>query len=334
MNKFSKIFERSFEIFENEIKIENSLRTFKTISDHTCFGHYVKIINRKKIHLQNGDLKLNQLELSKVLKVSVGTVNRILNKMVQLGILLKNIIVNNIVIFSWSETIFQNDSNAIEKAKQLNQTGERITLKDRLKQWIGRKVIDIAKVYERMECKKMHYVETVHYIEDINIKKERKEKEINTTTTYRAREQEVSTDESAVDFDFSYGENEEVVKESVRHSSFSSLAEGFKNQTQEIVAKIQTAFTPQYEKHDKTEQTRLKPEIRIKTLSEKEQKIEEIRFQNEKARLSWKLNTAELLKLTQMEIRKGKDWMKTFLFGTNEMIDPDRIKKQLKQMEI
>ena len=84
MNKFSKIYEKSLEIFENEIKIENSLRTFKTISDHTCFGSFVKIINQKKVHLQNGDIKLTQLELSRVLSVSVGKVNRILNKMVEL----------------------------------------------------------------------------------------------------------------------------------------------------------------------------------------------------------------------------------------------------------
>jgi hypothetical protein len=198
-----------------------------------------------------------------------------------------------------------------------------------MKQWISRKVIDVAKVYERMECEKLHKDETVHYIEDINIKKERKKERIYSSSSNRAREEDVSTDNFAVDFDFSYGEDEKEVNQSVRNSFFTSLASDFKTETEDIAAKIAAAFTPAYQKQVKPVQNRIKP---VATFQKYKEDPEETELKAAKDSLQDTLSATEMIDFMRLGINKSKAWVKSFLFGTGQTLEPERIKKQIMQM--
>lgn len=299
---FFRVFQRSFEVFQKSAITTDSKSTFMTLSEYTCFGSFVKLINKKNIHLQNGDINLNERELSKVLGKSKTFVHVLLKKMCDIGLLIKNKLTKNIVVYSWAEIVFKNDLNPFAKAIEHNKKSEEIISEEKKTKWIKRKIIDISKVYERMNLHKQQEKDQVHYNEDINLKKE----------IEREKENIKEKEEMPVDFDFSYGEDiANAQAPDKTDADFSSFGDFFK---------------PPYGKKQKNDSKNKKIVYTRTTPVEQAALRKKREVDNALYELSFSFSFSEMIEVARLKATKSIDWFYGVLFGDGEMHSPEDVK--------
>jgi predicted transcriptional regulator len=316
--KFFRIYKRSFDLFKTYSKYENAEFIFQTIADNTCYGNFVKRFNQKKIQLQNGDIKLTERELAILLNRSPSAIHRLLNKLVNLGIFIKSILRKNIVVYSWSEIIFEKCSDAFELAKNLSKKTGEDSLYRKVSKWIIGKTIDVSKVCERINLKNQPQGEQVHYNDiNINLKKEKEErKDISSSNSTRdVKENGGSESSFSCDFDPSFGENDEKAPEIIITPK-------------DLVEKMRSIGKLPYEK----EREKKKYDVPVRKISKNEIDVEneKKKFQTIKA-AQYFFGNESLAVLIQTMAMKGIDSVYRFFYGKTRNCSPSEILEEMRR---